>query len=72
MSKLFFTPPTKAHSHCHIPLQTRLYSLRSLTYAVSKGVEIRQKCKVSVLFIQNEAEIEERSRETAEASGPRN
>lgn len=57
MSKLFFTPPTKAHSHCHIPLQTRLYSLRSLTYAVGKGVEIRQKCKVSVLFIQNEAEI---------------
>lgn len=65
MSKLFFTPPTKAHSHCHIPLQTRLYSARSLTYTVSKGFEIRQKYKVSLLFIQNEAEIQERSRETA-------
>lgn len=67
MSKLFFTPPTRAHSHCRIPLQTRLYSVRNLTYTVRKGVKIRQKYKVSFLFIQNEAEIQERFRETAKA-----
>jgi len=72
MSKLFFTPPTKAHSHCHIPLQTRLYSLRSLTYRAREGVEIRQKCEVSVLFIQNEDEIQGRWREADEALGPLN
>lgn len=57
------------HSHCHVPFQTRLYSVRSLAYTASKGVEIRQKYKVNLLFIQNEAEIQERSRELAKAAG---
>lgn len=43
--------------------------MRSLACTASKGVEIRQKYKVNLLFIQNEAEIQERSREIAKAAG---